>query len=239
MDDVAVALEKADRHLAMIGTLYEADLELQRPSPTLRAKVNAFLEVERAALDHLAARVLAAGGAAEAAGPEYPLAPDEPRFEVALDKHLPGVREARPEVAAAIARHQPFTVPALAQLRALLLEPKRQRLTPEAKPAPEDVAPPPPPAAEPAPEPEPAAPAPRPPSGGLSGGLTGPLVINGVEHDPITLRPLQPLPEVRRETIYVAWRFDGDEATALRSLEAIQAAVAATIGDVSAAAGLA
>ena len=54
MDDVRSVLKKADAHLLAVGTLFEVDLELQRVSPTLRAKVRSFLETERAALDQLA-----------------------------------------------------------------------------------------------------------------------------------------------------------------------------------------
>ena len=158
MDDVRSVLQKADAQLTMIGTLYEADLELQRTSPTLRAKIRAFLESERAALDQLALRVVAAAGSGET-HVHFPMAPWEAGFEASIDKNMPGVREARPEVAATIARHQPYNVPALAQMRELLRDEERQRLTPETKPAPEE-------AEAPAPEPTPveAATAPRPPT---------------------------------------------------------------------------
>jgi len=233
MDDVQMALQKADGQLAMIGTLCEADLELQRVSPTLRAKINAFLENERLALDHLAVRVMAAGGIGEA-HTHYPLAADAPRLEPSFDKNMPGIREARPDVAAVIGRHQPFNDPSLGRLRELLMDVKRQGLKPQTRPAPPDIEDTPPPAIQDPPRPVP----PPPPSGGFGGGLTGPLVINGVEHDPVTLRPLNPLPAPRRETIYVAWLFEGTESPALQTLEAIHAAVLSAIDEVAAAAGL-
>jgi len=143
MDDLALVLRKADGQLAMIGTLCEADLELQRVSPTLRSNVNAFLQNQRLALDHLAARVAAVSGLGDA-HVHYPLAPDAPRFEISIDKNMPGVRQARPDVTAAVAKHQPYTDPALGRLRELLLDVKRQRLTPRSRPAtPDEIAPPP------------------------------------------------------------------------------------------------
>lgn len=237
MEDTRAVLKKADAQLTMIGTLYEADLELQRVSPTLRAKIHGFLENERAALDQLAARLVASLGAGEA-HVHYPMAADEPRFEASISKNLPGINEQRPEVAAAIARHQPFNVPGLGQLRELLVDETRQRLTPETRPAPPEPASPEPapPAADEVEAAPPAPPPPRPP--GLGAGLTGGVFINGVEHDPVTMQPLNPVAPARRETIYVDWRFEGSETSALRALESIHVAVSAAIDEVAAAAGL-
>lgn len=233
MKDVRALLEKADLQLSMLTTLYTADLELQRISPTLRFKVKAFLDTERAALDKLAEGVVVATGAGEG-HIHYPLAAHEAMFETSVDKHMPGVREARPDLAATIARHQPFSVPPLAQLRELLRDENRQKLTPETSPAP--------PEPEVVPEPEPApvaaAPKPPPPQGGLGAGLTGPMFINGVEYDPMTLAPINPTPPARRETVYVDWHFQGQEASALHTLQEIQGAVAAAVDEVAAAAGL-
>jgi len=224
MDDARTVLEKADRQLAMIGTLYGADLELQRLSPTLRAKIKAFLDNERAALDHLAARVVAASGVGEV-HTHYPLSPWEAGFEASVDKNMPGVRESRPDLAATIARHQPFSVPGLAHLRDLLVDDKWQRLSARTKPAPAALR------ADPDPGEAAAAPPPRPP--GMGAGLTGGVFINGVEHDPVTLQPLEAPAPVRRETIYVDWLFEGSEVSALSTLEGIHAAVGAAVDEVS------
>ena len=234
MDDVQAVLSKADSQLVAAGTLYVADLELQRVSPTLRGKIKAFLDNEQAALDQLAQRLAAGGAAPEEA--RYPLADDAEGFDSAFDQQLPGVREGRPEVAAALARHQPFDVPALGRLRDLVADPKRQRLSPDTRPAPKVEA-----AEETATQAEPAEPAPAPPHlppGPFGAGLTGPLVINGAEYDPVTLKPLNPAPEQVRDSIYVAWRFEGIDEPALQTLEAIQAAVAAAVAEISAAASL-
>ena len=237
MDDLRAALGKSDVHLTMIGTLYEADLELQRTSPTLRAKIRAFLDSEKAALDEVAARAVATAGSGEV-DVHYPLAPDAETFDAFLDRFMPGVREGQPNIAGIVARHQPYGVPALSRLRDLLVEPARQELTPETRPAPpEPEAPAPPPEAAPA-EPAPER-SPRPPTG-LGGGLAGSVFVNGIEYDPITLKPLTALPEVRRETIYVDWQFgfEGGDASARQTLEAIHVAVTAAVDDVAAAAGL-
>lgn len=237
MDDVQALLQKADKHLGVAATLYEADLELQRVSPTLRGKIKAFLESERAALDNLAQRLRVAGAASDSQA-RFPLAPDAAAFDAALDEHLPGIREQRPEVTAALARHQPFTVPALGLLGHLAADERCQRLTPDTRPAPQVDAPPPPPPPPPT-EPGPSKPAPAqaPSTAGLGAGLTGPLMINGFEYDPVTLQPLNPTTPPPRETVYVAWLFHGRDP-ALPTLEAIQAAVSAAVGDVSEAAGL-
>lgn len=233
MKDVRALLDKADLQMSMLTTLYGADLDLQRISPTLRFKIKAFLDTERGALDKLAEGIVAATGAGEA-HTHYPLAAHEAMFDISVDKHMPGVRQARPDIAASIARHQPFSVPALAQLRELLRDENRQKLTPETRPAPPE----PEPAAAPTPEPVAAAPKPPPPQGGLGAGLTGPMFINGVEYDPMTLVPINPAPPARRETIYVDWHFHGQEASALQTLQEIQAAVATAIDEVAAAAGM-
>jgi hypothetical protein len=232
MDDVETALTRAEAQLPMIRTLYEADLELQRPSPTLRSKVRMFVELERAALDHLAERIVKSGGAGEA-HVHYPLAADAPRFEPSIDKNMPGVRAALPEVAAAIGRRQPYIVPGLGRLRHLLLDEKHQRLTPRT-----EAAPPPSEPAPPEPDPVPAAPAPRPPpSGGTGSGLTGPMFINGIEYDPVTLRRLDAPAAPVRDQVYVEWRFEGDDVDALNRLDEIHAAVKAAIDEVAATLG--
>jgi len=223
MDDLQASLLKAETQLMAVGTLYEADLELQRVSPSLRGKIKSFLENEREALDLLAQRLVAA----DDVHTHYPMASQATGFDASIDKNMPGVRENRPDVATAVGRHQPFGVDALARLRDLLVDPKLQRLTPRTRPAPPEITAPTAPV-------EPATPSRPPPSGGTGGGLTGPLFINGVEYDPITLQPLNPLPQPRRETVYVAWQFEGSEAPALQTLEAIHLAVLAAIAEVSA-----
>lgn len=236
MDDVHDVLQKADRHLTMIGALYEADLELQRQSPTLRGKVRTFLDTEKSALDFVAGRVVAAAGVTDADA-HYPLAPEASSFDAFLDKFMPGVRETLPDVAAAVSAHQPYAVPALAQLRALLIDETRQGLIPRTRPAPAEAAPQPSEeeanGAVPAPAPLP------PPPSGMGGGLTGAVFINGVAHDPITMQPLNPTPAVRRDTIYEDWLFvfDDIEVSALRTLEAIHAAVTSAVEEVSAVPG--
>ena len=241
MDEVRAVLAEADKQLLAIGTLYEADLELQRPSPTLRGKIKGFLGNQRSALDHLAHAVVAAHGAGEV-HTHYPFAAEGPAFEASLDRNMPGVRERRPDVAAAIGRHQPFSVPALARLRELLNDESQQRLAPETREKPREAGAP----VDPAPEEQPAAPVPPPapaarpvpPTNAGGTGLSGGVFINGVEYDPITLQRHQ---EARREAsgvTYVAWRFGGSHDSALSTLEAISAAARAAIEEVSAAAGL-
>ena len=242
MDQVRVVLDEAEKQLVAIGTLYGADLELQRASPTLRGKIKAFLGNQRAALDHLASDVVTTHGAGEAHS-HYPFAAEAETFEASIDKNMPGVRERRPDLTAAIARHQPFSVPALARLRDLLNDETQQRLTPETRDKPKDVevaA-----AADDeteAPAESPAAPA-APPKAGPANqggivGLTGGVFINGVSYDPITLQRQEEARQREATVIYVDWRFGGSEASALSTLEAINAAVRAAIEEVSATAGL-
>lgn len=241
MDEVRTVLAEVDKQLLAIGTLYQADLELQRPSPTLRGKIKGFLGNQRAALDHLAQAVVAAHGAGEV-HTHYPFAAEGQAFEASLDRNMPGVREQRPDVAAAIGRHQPFSVPAMARLRDLLNDESQQRLTPETREkAPEAGAP-----VDPVPEeqPVPEAPAPEPvgrpvpPTNAGGTGLSGGIFINGVEYDPITLQRHQEAQRQASTVIYVDWRFGGSDASALSTLEAIDQAVRAAIEEVSAAAGL-
>ncbi|MEO5679939.1 MAG: hypothetical protein ABIS47_09750 [Acidimicrobiales bacterium] len=236
MDEVRGAIREADKQLEAVGTLYEADLALQRVSPTLRGKINGFLGNQRAALDHLAAGVVAAVGSG-GDHTHYPYAAEEAGFEASLDKNMPGLRDQRPDVAAVLARHQPFAVPALARLRDLLNDPTQQRLIPETRDRPTD-----PTLAEPEPGGEPTA-APRPaelPSATAGGiGLSGGIFINGVELDPVTLQRREEELKRAQTLDYVDWRFGGSDASARATLEAISAAVRAAVDEVSAVAGLA
>ena len=244
MDQVRTVLDEAEKQLVAIGTLYGADLELQRPSPTLRGKIRGFVGNQRAALDHLAHDVVAAHGAGEA-HTHYPFAAEADAFEASVDKNMPGVREQRPDVAATVARHQPFSVPALARLRDLLTDDTRQRLVPETRDKPKEPAPEGPPegaagggaAGGPAPAPE-APPAPPANQGGIVG-LTGGVFINGVAYDPITLQRKEEERKQQSTVIYVDWRFEGSDESALSTLQAIDAAVRAAVDEVSATAGLA
>ncbi len=247
MDEVRGSLEEAGKQLMAIGTLYEADLDLQRVSPTLRGKIKAFLANERSALDHLAQRVVAAHGTTEA-HTHYPFAAYAAGFEASVDKNMPGVRDKRPGVAEAIARHQPYSVPALAQLRDLLNDESTQRLAPETHqrlPGPsgpaEREAPGPsgPPEREAQPGEAGASMAPGPPpanAGGMT--LSGGLFINGIEYDPTTLQRQQEAERRASKLVYVAWRFGESGASALADLEAIDAAVRSAVDEVSASAGL-
>jgi len=235
MDDVRTVLDEAEKQLVAIGTLYEADLTLQRASPTLRGKIKGFLANQRAALDHLAEGLVAAHGAAEA-HTHYPFARDAEAFDASIDKNMPGVRTRQPDVATVISRHQPFSDSGLAQLRDLLTDPALQRLTPETRERPQ-----PDPATVPDPAPAPsetAAPAPPPINAG-GGVLSGGLYINGVSHDPVTLQRQQEAQLAESKEIYVDWRFGESETSALAALAAIDAAVRAAITEVSAAAGMA
>jgi hypothetical protein len=235
MKDVRTVLQKAETQLTMLDTLYDADLDLQRTSPTLRFKIKAFLDSERSALDHLAAAIVASCGLGEG-HIHYPLAAEAERFDESFDKNMPGVREKRPDLVAVVARHQPFSVQGLGDLRDLLRDEDRQKLTPQTQPAPPEPEPaPPPPAGPDAPA---ARPVPPPPSGGLGPGLTGPIFINGVEYDPITLKQINAPPPVKRDTIYVDWHFAGSETSARQTLQGIKAAVGAAIDEVAAAADL-
>ena len=243
MDQVRVVLEEAEKQLVAIGTLYGADLELQRASPTLRGKIKAFLGNQRAALDHLAHDVVATHGAGEAHS-HYPFAAEADTFDASIDKNMPGVRERRPDLAATIARHQPFSVPALARLRDLLNDETQQRLAPETRDKPKDVEVPAAADAEADVPVAPAAAAPAaPPKAGPANqggivGLTGGVFINGVSYDPITLQRQEEARQREATVVYVDWRFGGSEASALATLEAISAAVRETIEEVSATAGL-
>jgi len=248
MDEVRAVLQEVEKQLVAIGTLYEADLELQRVSPTLRGKLKGFLGNQRSALDHLAHAVVAAHGSGEA-HTHYPFAAEAGAFEASLDKNMPGVREQRPDIADTIARHQPYCVPALARLRDLLNDESQQRLTAETRDKPKDDGTP--ASADPldaatVEAPAPAAPAPAvtatspvPPTNAGGSTLSGGVFIDGVEYDPMTLKRHQEAQRAASTVIYVDWRFAGSDASALSTLEAINEAVRAALEEVAATAGLA
>lgn len=231
MDDVRTALDEAHKQLEAIGTLYDADLELQRASPTLRGKIKGFLANQRTALDDLAAGVVAAAGAG-GAHTHYPFAREAEGFDASIDKNMAGVRAARPDVASVISRHQPYSQPALARLRDLLSDPTQQRLVPQTqkRPQPDGVAAP---AETSAPAP---APVPSPTAGGAV--LSGGLFIDGVSYDPTTLHRQQEEQRQASAEVFVEWRFEGLEDSVLATLQAIDAAVRQAIDEVAATAGL-
>jgi len=141
-----------------------------------------------------------------------------------------------------IAGHQPFSVPALALLRDLLMDESQQRLTALTKEKAraqggEAAAP----SADEQPVAEaPPAGTPQPPPTNAGGiGLTGGLFIDGVEYDPITLKRQQEAQREASNLVYVAWTFTGRDDSVLTTLQAIDGAVRTALNDVAAAGGLA
>ena len=132
--DIEALLLEAEAQLAQVRVLYEESLRLQTVSTALRVKVKNVLENQRSALEYLA-YAIATAVANPGRSVHYPLAPEITKFDASIDSRMPGVRLARPDVAAAIAMHQPFQPGHqwLSSLRDLTNENKHQRLTPQVR----------------------------------------------------------------------------------------------------------
>ena len=133
--DVAALLEEADAQLVLVRHLYEESLLRQVVSAALRVKVKNVLENQRSALEYLSHAIVTEVVGSIDRHVYYPLAPVREQFLASMDKKMPGVREARPEIAVAVEKHQPYQPGHLwlSSLQDLTNENKHQRLTPQTR----------------------------------------------------------------------------------------------------------
>lgn len=228
MADIEAVQALAAEYLQEVEQLYEGALHAKSVPQRLRALIKNVLENERSSLEYLA-RAIADAYGTPSGNVYYPLAPSAAKFNGSIDSRMPGVRAARPDIAAEISLHQPYAHAWLADLRDLTNENKHEQLTPQTRDETRWV------------DTNPGGPGIgfmpyQPGKGGVSFG--GTVIINGIEVDRNTLEPLGRGPKPYHETIYVDWLFTTTGRSVLQTLLAIDAGVARAIDAISKVAGL-
>lgn len=132
--EIRALLDEVERQLVDVQGVYEASLRAKDVSPELKVRIKNILENQRSALEYLAAQITDRDGV-KGSRTKYPLAPTAADFVASIDRSMPGVRAARPDVAAKIELVQPFQQSCgwLAALRDLTNENKHQRLSPQVR----------------------------------------------------------------------------------------------------------
>lgn len=128
LDEIDALLADADAEIDATATIHDAALEEPKLRRRLQINVKHVLEGQRSSLDYLAVEMTRRFGTENSTKAYYPLATTPGRFAQSIEQKMPGVAESRPDVAAAVRRHQPFGVPELGTLVALVNEAKHNRL---------------------------------------------------------------------------------------------------------------
>ncbi len=109
MEEIGASLSKAERDLAGLRPLYEKDLQAKAVSADLRVEIKTILENQRSPLDYLARELVTRfGNATPGHKVYYPSCAQQTDFPSQINGRMPGVKDKRPDIAAAIERHQPF-----------------------------------------------------------------------------------------------------------------------------------
>jgi hypothetical protein len=129
MDDINALLDDADEQIGVIQALHDPALSDEKERRRFRTRVKNVLENQRSALDYLSVGITEKYGKPKGLI-YYPLAQSEQDFAAQMDGKMPGVAAARPDIADAIKRRQPYlqTHEWLRQLNQLTREHKHNRL---------------------------------------------------------------------------------------------------------------
>ncbi len=110
MQDVDDLLAHTEAFLNDLDPLYHDALAARDEGHRLRPMIGTILKEQRAAIDFMATAIYAKHGArGERHKPGYPFAKSPQRFQRTIDRSMPGVRSARPDIADAIELHQPYS----------------------------------------------------------------------------------------------------------------------------------
>src|SRR6266508_2314286 len=106
IDDIRALMEDAAEQIAAAGALHDEALTDYKVRGRFKTRVKNVLEAQRSSLDYLAVAITEQYGTPK--GPiYYPLAPSSAEFAAEMDRKMPGVAAAEPDIAAAVGRHQP------------------------------------------------------------------------------------------------------------------------------------
>jgi hypothetical protein len=108
LEDIEALLQEADALLAEFKDIYEDTLAAKKQGYKLKPKMKSILEHQRSALDYLAHEIRERDGTKSKARTYYPSAYKPQDFNQRIGTCMPGVRQARPDIAAAIERHQVY-----------------------------------------------------------------------------------------------------------------------------------
>ncbi|MEX1357427.1 MAG: hypothetical protein WD981_02275 [Gaiellaceae bacterium] len=249
MADWNAVLDAAAEELAKIKRLYQEGLSKKTLPPRLPVVVKNILENQRSALDYVAHDLTAKFGSATAKTKVYfPFAPESPKFEASIDRVMPGVRRARPDLAATIERHQPYNRECLKQLQELVNPNKHAGLSPQTRTKTREVTitdrsggrasisgdvriGPVGPAGEQGVAFGPGGAISLGEGGAISFGPGG-VSVQGAPIDPATQRPSRGAPVRVTETVWVDWVFEGTSLSVIETLRSIQDCVTAAITEI-------
>jgi hypothetical protein len=129
LDDIEAVLEAADGGVRTLSAEYFNTILTQAMSRNLQVVIKNVLENQRAALEYLAWAITDAFGTTSD-NTYYPMATGPGDLAGRMKSQMAGVATARPDIAEAIGRHQPYNRPALGHLSKLTRQTKHQRLSP-------------------------------------------------------------------------------------------------------------
>lgn len=130
-EDINALLDDANEQIReTLPTLHEESLENENARPRFRARIKSVLEQLRSTLDYLAVELTGRYGTPKGLI-YYPLAQGSQDYQTEIDKKMPGVAVARPDIAQVIQKWQPFQPGKewLRELNQLAREQKHNRLT--------------------------------------------------------------------------------------------------------------
>lgn len=109
MDDIRALLEDASEQMEILVALHERALAHAGARSRFRTRVKNVLENHRSALDYLAVGLTNEHGSPSKSFVVYfPLAQSPGEFPAVMESRMPGVAAAKPKIAEAIERHQPY-----------------------------------------------------------------------------------------------------------------------------------
>jgi hypothetical protein len=117
VEEITALLDEADEQLTYIEAAYQDSLDQHKLPGLLKVKIKNCIENQRSALDYLGRLVTERHG--KGAFRFYPLAQDPNEFASLMDRNLPGVASARPDIRDVFARWQPYSEPWLRTLNQL------------------------------------------------------------------------------------------------------------------------
>jgi hypothetical protein len=129
-DDIIALLGDAEEQIELATTLHDKAMSSPTARGPFKSRIKNILEHQRSALDYLAVAITTKYGRSKGLI-YYPLAPDESQFASEMDRKMPGVAAAEPQIATAIKRFQPYgpTGEWLRHLNQLTREQKHNRLS--------------------------------------------------------------------------------------------------------------
>lgn len=132
MEDIRALMAHIEQEqFPPIHRIYGECQRSRKMDPALMPWVKNAIENQRSALDYLAVSIYERfGRAAKGKEPKiyFPFARAPDRFATDIDSRMPGVREARPDLAEVIERHQPFECEWMRWLESLRNEAGHNRL---------------------------------------------------------------------------------------------------------------